>query len=129
MKRACGRICPRGVRTSTTAGRIVACVAFAAALLASQAAPAAAPGPAQASGSKTVDIDHFAFHPHTLDVAKGTRVVFSNSSNTAHTATSGSFDSGHIKPGHAFAVRFERGGTFSYHCRIHPFMHGKIVVG
>jgi plastocyanin len=110
--------------------RIVASLAFVGVLAASQAAPAAAPGPATASGAKTVDISHFEFHPPTLNVAKGTRVVFSNSSSTAHTATDkGAFDSGRIKPGHSFAVRFARKGTFSYHCTIHPFMHGKIVVG
>jgi plastocyanin len=110
--------------------RIVACLALALALLASQTAPAAQTGPAQASKAKTVDISHFEFHPPTLAVAKGTRVVFSNSSGTAHTATDkGAFDSGRIKPGHSVAVRFERKGTFSYHCEIHPFMKGKIVVG
>ena len=66
----------------------------------------------------------------TLEVAKGTKVVFSNSSATAHTATDkGAFDSGRIKPGRSFAVRFKQKGTFRYHCEIHPFMHGKIVVG
>jgi plastocyanin len=110
--------------------RFVVCVALAAALLASQAATASQPGPATASGSRTVDINHFAFHPPTLNVAKGARVVFSNSAGIAHTATDkGAFDTGHIKPGHSVAVRFERKGTFSYHCSIHPFMHGKIVVG
>lgn len=111
--------------------RFAACVAFLAALLVSQVATASGPaGPAQASGAKTVDISHFEFHPPKLVVAKGTRVVFSNSSGTAHTATDkGAFDSGRIKPGHSFAVRFEQKGTFSYHCKIHPFMHGKIVVG
>jgi plastocyanin len=109
--------------------RIVASLVLAAALAATQAAPAAAPS-ASASGAKTVSISHFEFHPHTLNVAKGTRVVFSNSSGTAHTATdAGAFDTGHIKPGHSVAVRFARKGTFSYHCTIHPFMHGKIVVG
>ena len=112
--------------------RMTACLArvFAAALLASQAAPAAQPGPARASKAKTVDISHFEFHPPTLSVAKGTKVVFSNSSGTPHTATDkGAFDSGKIKPGDAFSVRFEQSGTFRYHCEIHPFMHGKIVVG
>jgi len=112
--------------------RIVALPALAlvAALLASQAAPAAQSGPAQASGAKTVDISHFKFRPPTLAVAKGTKVVFSNSSGTAHTATDrGVFNSGHIEPGESFAVRFEQKGTFRYHCEIHPFMHGKIVVG
>ena len=110
--------------------RIAACLALATALIVSQAAPAAAPGPARASRSATVDINHFEFHPPTLRVAKGTRVVFSNSAGVAHTATDrGVFDSGHIKPGRSFAVRFEQKGTFSYHCKIHTFMHGKIVVG
>jgi plastocyanin len=110
--------------------RIVAALVLAIALIASQAAPAAAPGPAKASGAKTVNIDHFKFHPRTLEVAKGTKVVFSNSADVAHTATDpGTFDTGHIKPGRSVTVRFAQKGTFSYHCTIHPFMHGKIVVG
>ena len=104
-------------------------LAAAAVLLSSQLAPAASPV-AWASGSKTVAISHFEFHPHTLIIAKGTKVVFSNNSGTAHTATdAGAFDTGHIKPGRSVTVRFTRKGTFSYHCEIHPFMHGKIVVG
>jgi plastocyanin len=109
--------------------RIVASLALAAALIATQAAPAAAPS-ASASAAKTVSINHFEFHPPALNIAKGTKVVFSNSSGTAHTATdAGAFDTGHIKPGHSVTVRFKQKGTFSYHCEIHPFMHGKIVVG
>ncbi|HWI94971.1 MAG TPA: cupredoxin domain-containing protein [Solirubrobacterales bacterium] len=109
--------------------RIVVSLALAAALIATQAAPAATPS-ASASAAKTVSISHFEFHPPTLNIAKGTKVAFSNSSGTAHTATdAGAFDTGHIKPGHSVTVRFTQKGTFSYHCEIHPFMHGKIVVG
>jgi plastocyanin len=110
--------------------RFIACAAILAALFATQIAAASQSGPtAQASKAKTVDISHFEFHPPTLSVSKGARVVFSNSSGTAHTATDkGEFDTGHIKPGHSVGVRFEQKGTFSYHCSIHPFMHGKIVV-
>jgi plastocyanin len=109
--------------------RILASLVLAAALIATQAAPAAPPG-ASASRARTVSISHFEFHPPRLNVAKGARVVFSNSSGTAHTATdAGAFDTGHIKPGHSVTVRFAQKGTFSYHCTIHPFMHGKIVVG
>jgi plastocyanin len=105
-------------------------LALAVAVLSSQAAPAARSGPAQASGARAVDIDHFKYHPPTLEVAKGTKVVFSNSADVAHTVTdNGAFNSGHIKPGESFSVRFEQKGTFRYHCEIHPFMHGKIVVG
>ena len=109
--------------------RIIACLVLCRGPARQPGGASRPPGPATASGAKTVDISHFEFHPHTLEVTKGTRVVFSNSSGTPHTATDrGVFDSGHIKPGHSFAVRFEQKGTFSYHCKIHPFMHGKIVV-
>jgi plastocyanin len=111
--------------------RFIACAAVLAALFATQIAAASQSGPvAQASKAKKVDISHFEFHPPTLSVNKSARVVFSNSSGTAHTATDrGAFDTGRIKPGRSVAVRFGQKGTFSYHCTIHPFMHGKIVVG
>jgi plastocyanin len=91
---------------------------------------AEASGPsARASATKSVDIVSFAFHPPTLRVKKGARVSFTNSSGTAHTATrAGSFDTGRIKPGKSVVIQFTQKGTFAYHCKIHPFMKGKIVV-
>ena len=83
---------------------------------------------AQASGAKTVDISHFAFHPPTLKVKRGSKVAFTNSQNVTHTASSGSFDTKGIAPGSTVTVRFGKKGTFAYHCKIHPFMKGKIVV-
>lgn len=84
---------------------------------------------AQASRAGNVSINNFAFHPPTLTVAKGSRVVFTNSSKVTHTATdAGAFNTGRIKPGESVAVRFKQKGTFAYHCSIHPFMEGKIVV-
>ena len=76
-----------------------------------------------------VNISEFSFHPRTLRVKRGTKVVFANRDSTAHTATRrGSFDTGHIKPGHSLVVKLRRAGVYAYHCTIHPFMHGKIVV-
>lgn len=110
--------------------KIAVSLALLTALLASQAAPAAGPPVAQSSASRTVTIDNFEFMPATLRVNKGARVVFSNISGTTHTATDkGVFNTGHIRDGKSAAVRFQRKGTFRYHCTIHPFMHGKIVVG
>lgn len=83
---------------------------------------------ATASGAKGVDISHFAFHPPTLHVKRGGKVTFTNSQNVTHTASSGSFDTKGIAPGSSVTVRFSRRGTFAYHCKIHPFMKGKIVV-
>jgi plastocyanin len=81
------------------------------------------------SAAKTVDINHFAFHPKTLRIKRGGRVAFHNSSTVAHTATrAGSFDTHRIAPGKTVLVRFTHRGAFAYHCKIHPFMKGKVVV-
>ncbi len=90
---------------------------------------ASAEDSARASRTATVTIPGFSFKPATVTVARGSSVRFSNTSGTAHTATrSGSFDSGRIKPGKAATVQFNRKGSFAYHCKIHPFMKGKVVV-
>jgi plastocyanin len=83
---------------------------------------------AQASGAKSVRIENLAFQPPTLKVQRGSRITFANSDDTTHTASSGSFDTKRIAPGGSAAVRFNKKGTFAYHCKIHPFMKGKIVV-
>jgi plastocyanin len=83
---------------------------------------------AETSRAASVEINHFAFHPPTLRVAKGSTVTFSNASKVTHTATGGNFDTGFIKPGKSVSVRFKQKGTFAYHCEIHPLMHGKIIV-
>jgi len=80
-------------------------------------------------GGARVGIRDFAFHPGKLTVARGARVVFANNDTTTHTATSGgNFATGRIRPGRSAAVTFKQSGTFPYHCSIHNFMHGKIVV-
>jgi len=76
----------------------------------------------------TVKIAGLAYHPPTLRVDRGTRVVFANRDGTAHTATGKGFNTRVIAPGKAAVVRFNQKGTFLYHCQIHPFMKGKIVV-
>ncbi|HWO84241.1 MAG TPA: cupredoxin domain-containing protein [Solirubrobacterales bacterium] len=84
---------------------------------------------ATASGAKNVSIVNFAFKPGTVKVKRGGRVTFTNTANTAHTAThAGVFDTKRIQPGESETVKLERRGTFAYHCKIHPFMKGKIVV-
>lgn len=83
------------------------------------------------AGGATEKIANFMFQPTPLRVSAGTRVVFSNRSQVSHTATAngGGFDTGVIRPGHAAAVTFARAGTYVFHCEIHPFMHGRIIVG
>jgi plastocyanin len=88
----------------------------------------AAAADASASATQTVQIQNLDFQPATVKVGRGSRVVFSNSSDVTHTATGGGFDTKRIPPGKSAAVRFKKAGTFAYHCKIHSFMKGKVVV-
>ena len=117
---------PSSIWRSALAALAVAATSLALVVLESETAAA---GGATASAAKKVKIAGFAYHPKTLRIRRGTKVTFTNSSGVTHTATrAGSFDTGEIAPGSSVVVRFTRRGTFAYHCTIHPFMHGKIVV-
>ncbi len=102
---------------------------FALALGSLFATQAAAADTAQVSATKNVAIVDFAFKPGTLTIARGSKVEFENDGSTAHTATrnGGGFDK-RLAPGKSFSVRFQQRGSFAYHCKIHSFMKGKIVV-
>lgn len=118
-------------RTSRATRAAIAFAAVAAALLlALRASSQAATGAtATTSATANVSINNYKFHPPTLTVSKGTKVAFANDSGVTHTATDGGvFDTRRIKPGQSVAVRFTQKGTFRYHCKIHTFMHGTIVV-
>jgi plastocyanin len=97
----------------------------------SATAKSAGSPPKSASGSDAVRIDNFAFSPATLTVAHGTQVTITNDDSTAHTATAddgNSFDTGDVESGSSKAFTVSKPGTYAYHCSIHPFMHGKLVV-
>jgi plastocyanin len=81
------------------------------------------------TGQETIRIVDFAYKPSTLRIAEETTVSFSNRGRKGHTATLGrSFNTGRIKPGKSVAITFPQPATYAYHCAIHPFMHGKIIV-
>jgi predicted lipoprotein with Yx(FWY)xxD motif len=85
--------------------------------------------PPQATAS--VAIENFAFSPASLTVPIGTTVAWTNMDRVAHTVTSDSgawADSGSLAPHHTFSHTFTQAGTFPYHCAIHPFMVGRIIV-
>lgn len=108
---------------------VLAATAAAALMLLGSWGGEASAGETAAGKAKAVDIKNFAFRPARLTIGPGTNVVFTNSSGVSHTATrGGSFNTGTIKPGKSAAVRFAKRGTFAYHCTIHPFMRGKIIV-
>jgi plastocyanin len=82
------------------------------------------------SGGDAVKISNFKFAPATITVKHGTGLSVSNNDSTAHTATADghTFDTGTIDPGASKTISVTKPGTYPYHCSIHSFMHGKIVV-
>ena len=87
------------------------------------------PRPATA-GANGVTIANFAFAPQSITVAPGQTVTWTNKDSIAHTVTAdkGDWDSKNLAPGATFQQKFDQAGTFTYHCAIHPFMTGTVVV-
>ena len=82
-----------------------------------------------ASGS-VVNIVNFAFSPGTLTIKAGTTVTWTNNDSTTHNVASdsGVFSSGNLSPNSQFSYTFNSTGTFPYHCTIHTYMKGTIIV-
>jgi len=71
------------------------------------------------------------FQPASLKIRVGDVVVWKNASDAPHTVTSntGVFNTkGFLMHGQKFTRTFSLGGTFKYHCNVHPYMHGMIIV-
>ena len=96
----------------------------------STSTPSASSGSAAASGGSTVEINNFMFMPATLTVPVGTTVTWKFDDSTQHTvsADDNSFASSPMASGQTFTHTFSSAGTVAYHCSIHPFMTGTIVV-
>ena len=86
---------------------------------------------AQKRPTRTVVIQDFRFKPAHIDIKRGTRVRWINRDSAPHTVTAnkaGSFDSGHLRHGQTYSHTFKTAGKKAYHCEIHPFMRGSVVV-
>ena len=71
------------------------------------------------------------FDPSQIGVPTGSTVSWTNDDSIQHTVTSdeeGLFDAGPISPGNTFENTFDTSGEFGYHCAIHPFMTGVVIV-
>jgi plastocyanin len=91
--------------------------------------PTGALGGASAARSHTVILHEFRFHPPTLTIRKGDSVKWLWRDQVEHNVTFRSVHSRTQESG-SYTVRFNRTGTFNYHCTIHVSegMRGKIIV-
>jgi plastocyanin len=85
---------------------------------------------AHAAGDPTDVISDFKFAPGTITVHVGDTITWVNNGPTEHSATANdkSFDTGLLPKGASASHTFTQSGTFAYICKIHPFMHGTVVV-
>jgi plastocyanin len=92
--------------------------------------PAASTGSGAARGGSTVEIKNFMFTPMTLTVPAGATVTWKFDDPAEHTvaADDNSFTSPALANGKTFTHTFSTAGTVAYHCSIHPFMTGTIIV-
>jgi plastocyanin len=91
-------------------------------------------GPARAA-SKTVNVKEvsgkYGFTPTKITVKVGTKVIWKNGTDAAHTVTGkGSFSSYNkqLAVGKSVSHVFSKAGTYHYSCTIHPYMKGTVVV-
>ena len=77
-----------------------------------------------------VKIDNFVFGPQTITVPVGATVTWTNKDDIPHTSvsTDGVFKSKVLDTDEKFSHTFDKAGTYSYYCTIHPKMMGKVVV-
>ena len=89
----------------------------------------------------SIAIQDYAYAPNVITISVGTKVNWLNNGPSSHSVTSDStgFDSGALagpKPnpyggmtnGALFQMTFNTAGTYTYHCTVHPYMKGAIVV-
>jgi plastocyanin len=86
---------------------------------------------ASAAGSSAVQISNFKFSPASVTVKQGAGVTVTNHDSDTHTLTADdghSFDTGDLGQGASQTISVSKPGSYPFHCTIHPFMHGKLVV-
>jgi plastocyanin len=88
------------------------------------------PAAARSDDAATVKIDNFKFGPDKLTVTKGTEVTWTNEDDIPHSivVTALGARSKALDTDKAYSFQFDKAGTFTYICGLHPFMHGTVVV-
>jgi plastocyanin len=86
--------------------------------------------PVWSDESREIGIDNFKFSPTPLTISQGTELTWTNHDDIPHSIVLENLDV-HSRPmdtDGSFSYRFDRTGTFTYICGLHPFMQGKVEV-
>ena len=77
-----------------------------------------------------IKVENNKFTPDVITIGKGTSLKWTNLDSAAHTVTSDDedFDSGQLSEDDTFTYKFDKLGTFDYHCENHPTMTGSVIV-
>jgi plastocyanin len=87
------------------------------------------PSAVWSADDQKVTIDNFAFSPSSLTVSAGSEVTWTNQDDIPHSIVlPGVAHSKPLDSNDTFSYRFDKSGTYSYICGLHPHMHGEIVV-
>jgi plastocyanin len=143
-------MCPPPLRRGAAIGAIAAAALLAACAptrpAAVNPAPAAAIIKPTAAGAKPaaalgavaqptadgprVQIKDFAFAPKEIAVPVGTALTWTNKDSEPHTVTTSdkAIASQAMDTDEQFAFEFDRAGTYTYHCSLHPYMTATVVV-
>jgi plastocyanin len=102
----------------------------AAALMTRTPTPSATATPTPAARQVSATIQNVAFSPNPISVARGSTVTWTNLDGVAHTVTAddGSWGSGTLGHGATYSHVFTSPGSYTYHCAIHSFMTGTVMV-
>ena len=91
-----------------------------------------APSSQNAVSTDKVAIQNYAFSPTSIKVKVGTKVTWTNQDSVHHTVTEDSDSSGPKSDvfgmNQTYSYTYKTVGSFSYHCAIHPEMHGQVIV-
>jgi len=81
-------------------------------------------------GGAQVVMKSMAFDPASVTVKAGESVTWANQDSATHTVVGDNdeFKSGDLANGGSFSFTFDKAGTYTYHCGIHPSMKGTVVV-
>jgi plastocyanin len=91
---------------------------------------AISPSSAVPPDSTQIVIKDFAFTPNSLTVKAASTVTWVNKDDEPHSMVSdtGLFRSGAVDTNETYSFKFDKPGTYPYHCALHPRMVATIIV-